>query len=132
MAATRTVPRPTIRAAARGGWRRRPGSPEADGVTGASPGDGPYHRAVAEIIIAIVVALVVGSLVLVIVRQTPDQPVPAARATVGIVAGVIGALLILTNITDLIPDSFEAAVGPIGVVALTAGLLLLTAWKLAS
>lgn len=86
----------------------------------------------AEIIIAIVVTLVVGTLVLVIVRRSPDNPVPAARATVGIVAGAIGALLILTNITDLIPDSFEAAVGPIGAAALTAGLLLLTAWKLAS
>jgi hypothetical protein len=87
---------------------------------------------VAEIEIAIVVALVVGVLVLAIVRRNPDNPVPAARATVGIVAGAIGALLILTNITDLIPDSFEAAVGPIGAVAVTAGLLVLTARKLAS
>jgi hypothetical protein len=87
---------------------------------------------VAGIQIGIIVALVVSILVLAIVRRNPDHPVPAARATVGIVAGVIGALLILTNITDLIPDSFESAVGPIAVIALTAGLLLLTAWKLAS
>jgi hypothetical protein len=47
------------------------------------------------------------------------------------VGGTIGALLILTNITDLIPDALEAAVRPVGAIALTAGLLLLTAWKLA-
>jgi hypothetical protein len=87
---------------------------------------------VAGIQIGIVVALVVSILVLAIVRRDPDQPVPAARATVGIVAGVIGALLILTSITDLIPDSFESLVGPVAAIALTAALLLLTAWKLAS
>ena len=86
----------------------------------------------AGIQIGIVVALVVSILVLAIVRRNPDNPVPAARATVGIVGGVIGALLILTSITDLIPDSFESLVGPVAVIALTAGLLLLTAWKLAS
>lgn len=86
----------------------------------------------AAIEIGIVVVLVVGALVLAIVRRHPGNPVPEARATVGIVAGAIGALLILTNITDLIPDSFEGAVGPIAAIALTAGLLLLTAWKLAS
>lgn len=85
----------------------------------------------AGIEIGIIVALVVGAVVLAIVRQ-PDHPVPAARATVGVVAGGIGALLILTNITDLIPDSFESVAGPIGAIALTAGLLLLTARKLAS
>jgi hypothetical protein len=87
---------------------------------------------VAGIQIGIVVALVVSILVLAIVRRDPDQPVPAARATVGIVAGVIGALLILTSITDLIPDSFESLVGPVAAIALTTALLLLTAWKLAS
>lgn len=86
----------------------------------------------AGIEIGIIVGLVVGAVVLAIVRRNPDHPVPAARATVGVVAGGIGALLILTNITDLIPDSFEAVVGPIGTIALTAGLLLLTARKLAS
>jgi len=87
---------------------------------------------VAAIEIGIVIAVIVSIVVLAIVRRDPDHPVPAARATVGIVAGAIGALLILTNITDLIPDSFEGAVGPIGAIALTAVLLLLTAWKLAS
>jgi hypothetical protein len=87
---------------------------------------------VAGIEIGIIIVLAVGALVLAIVRRNPDHPVPAARAAVGIVAGAIGALLILTNITDLIPDSFEAAVGPIGAIALTAGLLLLTVRKLAS
>ena len=86
----------------------------------------------AGIQIGIVIALVVSILVLAIVRRNPDHPVPAARATVGIVAGVIGALLILTTITDLIPDSFESVVGPVAVIAFTAGLLVLTAWKLAS
>ena len=86
----------------------------------------------AGIQLGIVVVLVVSTLVLAIVRRNPDHPVPAARATVGIVAGVIGALLILTNITDLIPDSFESVVGPVAVIAVTAGLLVITAWKLAS
>ncbi len=91
-----------------------------------------YHRAVAEIEIGIVVGLVVASLVIAIARRDPDHPLPAARAMVGIVGGAIGALLILTNITDLIPDALEAAVRPVGAIALTTGLLLLTAWKLAS
>ena len=86
----------------------------------------------AGIELGIIVALVVGAVVLAIVRQNPDHPVPVARATVGVVAGWIGALLILTNITDLIPDSFESVAGPIGAIALTVGLLLLTARKLAS
>ena len=80
----------------------------------------------------IVIAIVMGALVLAIVRANPDRPLPAARATVGIVGGSIGALVILTNVTDLIPDGFEAVVGPIGAVAVTAGLLLLMVWKLAS
>jgi hypothetical protein len=87
---------------------------------------------VAEIVIAIVVGIVVGTLVLLMVREPTGHPMPAARAVVGIVAGSVGALIILTQITDLIPDSFEAAVGPIGAAALTGALLLLTAWKLAS
>lgn len=86
----------------------------------------------AEIEIVIVVTIVVGGLVLALVRANPDRPVPAARATVGIVAGSIGALVILTNVTDLIPDGFEAVVGPIGAVAVTAALLLLMVWKLAN
>ena len=86
----------------------------------------------AEVEIAIIVGLIVAALVAAIVRRYPDRPVPAARATVGVVAGAIGALVILTNITDLIPDSFEAAIGPAGVIALTAGLLVLTVRKLAS
>jgi hypothetical protein len=91
-----------------------------------------YHRSVAEIEIGIVVALIVVALVIAIVRRDPDHPVPAARATVGIVGGAIGALLILTNVTDLIPDALEAAIRPAGAIVLTTGLLLLTAWKLAS
>ena len=93
---------------------------------------GPYHRRVAEVNIAIIVALLIGGLVLLIGRRSADNPVPAARATVGIVAGMVGAFVILTNITDLIPDSLETAVGPIAVATLTLGVLLLTAWKLAS
>jgi hypothetical protein len=87
---------------------------------------------VAGIEIVIVVGLVVGGLVLAIVRRDPDHPVPAARATVGIVAGAVGALVILTNVTDLIPDSLEGAVIPAGVVALTIGLVLFTVRRLAS
>ena len=86
----------------------------------------------AGIEIVIVVALVVGGLVLAIVRRDPDHPVPAARATVGIVAGAVGALVILTSVTDLIPDSLEGAVIPAGVVALTAALLVVTVRRLAS
>lgn len=86
----------------------------------------------AEINIAIIITIVVAALVVLIARRSAGHPVPAARATVGIVAGVIGAFVILTNITDLVPDGVETAVGPIGVGALTAGLLLLMAWKLAS
>jgi hypothetical protein len=87
---------------------------------------------VAEVNIAIIITIVVATLVVLIARRSSGHPVPAARATVGIVAGVIGAFVILTNITDLVPDSLETAAGPIGVVALTAGLLLFTAWKMAS
>ncbi len=86
----------------------------------------------AGIEISIVVALVVGGLILAIVRRDPDHPVPAARATVGIVAGAVGSLVILTSVTDLIPDSLEAAVIPAGVVAVTAGLLFVTVRHLAS
>lgn len=86
----------------------------------------------AGIEIGIAVAVIVSMLVLVIVRRNPDHPAPAARATVGIVAGAIGAMLILTNITDLIPDSLESIVGPVAVVGLTAWLLLFTARQLAS
>ena len=86
----------------------------------------------AQVNVAILVAVIVLALVVLVGRRRAGQPVPAVRATVGIVAGVIGAFVILTNITDLIPDAFETALGPIGVASLTAGLLLLTAWKLAS
>ena len=86
----------------------------------------------AEIETAIVIAVVVSAMVLWIVRRSPERPVPETRAMVGIGAGAIGALIILTNITDLIPDSFESLVGPFAAIAVTAALVLLTVWKLAS
>jgi hypothetical protein len=87
---------------------------------------------VAEIETAIVVALVVIAMVLWIIRRRPERPLPATRAVVGIGAGAIGALVILTNVTDLIPDALESLVGPIAIVAVTAGLMLLMVWKLAN
>jgi hypothetical protein len=87
---------------------------------------------VAEIETSIVVALVVTAMVLWIIRRSPERPLPATRAVVGIGAGAIGALVILTNVTDLIPDALESLVGPIAIVAVTAGLMLLMVWKLAN
>lgn len=91
-----------------------------------------YHGRVATVEIGIVIALIAAAVVALVIRRDAENPMPAARAIVGIAAGVLGALVILTTITDLIPDPWEAAVAPIGLVLITAALILLTTRRLAS
>ncbi len=81
----------------------------------------------AGIEIALVFLIAAGGVIMLVIRSSPEQPVPVARAIVGLVAGALGAIFILTPLTDLVPDAIEAAIAPLGVVAITVTLVILSA-----
>ena len=76
--------------------------------------------------VAIVFLIAAGGVILLVIRSSPEQPVPVARAIVGLVAGTLGALFILTPLTDLVPDAIEATIAPLGVIAITVALVILS------
>lgn len=80
----------------------------------------------AGIEIAVVFLIAAGGVILLVIRSSPEQPVPVARAIVGIVAGTLGALVILTPLTNLVPDAIESTIAPIGAAAITVTLVILS------
>lgn len=90
-----------------------------------------YHRRVADVGIATVVILVLALVIAIVLRFAPGQQRRGTRALIGLVPGVIGAAVVLALTKDLVPDSFETFALPYVIVAVTAGVILLTIRNLA-
>lgn len=69
--------------------------------------------------------------VVVLERLDPGQPRPWTRALIGLAPGIVGAFLIGTLSTDLVPDAFETTITPWVVVLATIGVVGLTVMSLA-
>jgi len=80
-----------------------------------------------SIIIGAVVAVIVGSAI----WFGADRLSPAARSVVGAIAGVLGALVVLTEVADLIPDALEPWLIPIWAGTITAALMVMSIRSLA-
>jgi hypothetical protein len=61
----------------------------------------------------------------------PGQPRPWTRAIIGLAPGLIGAFVIGTLATDLVPDALEQTITPWVVVLATVGVVGLTVTNLA-
>lgn len=68
-------------------------------------------------ILAVVTAVV--AVIVFLVVRVGDREAPRSRlaqVAIGIVPGVLGALLILTRTTDLVPDDYESVIRPAVVI----------------
>lgn len=85
----------------------------------------------ADVAIASVLILTVGSLTLLLVRVAPGQSRRRTRALVGLVPGLLGALVVASLTTDIVPDTWEDVAVPWVIVLGTAAVVLLTVTNLA-
>jgi hypothetical protein len=86
---------------------------------------------VAGLELSIIVAVVVAAIVGVAIWLGADRVSPALRSGLGVVAGVLGALLVLTEVADLIPDAVEVWLIPIWIGIVTAALMVISIRSLA-
>ena len=77
------------------------------------------------------VILVLALVIAIVLRLAPGQHRRGTRALIGLVPGVIGAGIVLALTKDLVPDAFETFALPWVIIAVTAGVILLTIRKLA-
>lgn len=90
-----------------------------------------YHRLVANVgIVALVIGSIAGLVVLVL-RVAPGVQRRWMRALIGLVPGVIGALIVGALNRDLVPDRLETVVLPWVIVAVTIGVIALMIRNLA-
>jgi hypothetical protein len=80
---------------------------------------------------AIVFAVGLGGFAVLLGRVDPGQPRPWTRALIGLAPGLIGAFIVGTLATDLVPDALEATATPWVVVLATCGVIGLTVLNLA-
>ena len=80
-----------------------------------------------SLIVAVAVALIVG----VAMWVGAERLSPALRSVFGAVAGVLGALVVLTEVADLIPDAVEVWLIPIWIGSVTAALMVISIRSLA-
>ena len=80
---------------------------------------------------AIVLTMGLAAFAVAMNRVDPGQPRPWTRALIGLAPGVIGAFLVGTLATDLVPDTLEATATPWIVVLATIGVVGLTVMNLA-
>jgi uncharacterized membrane protein len=90
-----------------------------------------YHRPVANVQLAVLILVTVAALVFGVSRFTPGAPRRRTRALVGLVPGVLGAILVLTTNVDLVPDELEAQLLPIVVLAISGIVAIITIRSLA-
>jgi hypothetical protein len=81
---------------------------------------------VANVAIAGVVVFSIATLATVLLHLAPGQPDRRLRAAIGLVPGVIGALVVGALVTDLVPDDFEMVAFPWVIGASTVGIVALT------
>jgi hypothetical protein len=86
---------------------------------------------VADVGIATVVILALALVIAIVLRLAPGQHRRRTRALIGLVPGVIGAVVVMALHKDLVPDEFEAFVLPWVIIAVTAGVIVLTIRNLA-
>jgi uncharacterized membrane protein YeaQ/YmgE (transglycosylase-associated protein family) len=86
---------------------------------------------VADVGIAALVICLLAVVIAVVLRWAPGQQRRGTRALIGLVPGVLGAAIVLALHKDLVPDSFETFALPYVIVAVTAGVILLTIRNLA-
>jgi hypothetical protein len=86
---------------------------------------------VADVAIASVLILTVGALTLLLLRVAPGQSRRRTRALVGLVPGLLGALVVGSLTTDIVPDTWENVAVPWVIVLGTAAVVLLTVTNLA-
>lgn len=84
----------------------------------------------ANVGIAAFVAVGIVTMLLILRRIAPGQRRRRTRAIAGLVPGLLGAGVVLALTTDIVPDSVEAAAIPWVIVAVTAGMIALTAVNL--
>jgi hypothetical protein len=81
---------------------------------------------VANVAIAGVVLFSIATLATVLLQFAPGQPDRRLRAGIGLILGVIGALVVGALVTDLVPDAFEAVAFPWVIAGSTVGIVALT------
>lgn len=104
--------------------------PTHDPASVPSQGESLRVQALQLVLIASVILLAVAVLAVQHRRITvADRPWP--RLLLGVVPGVIGAVVILVSRTDLVPDEFENDLWLVVAVVITAGAALGTVYRLA-
>jgi uncharacterized membrane protein YeaQ/YmgE (transglycosylase-associated protein family) len=86
---------------------------------------------VADVAIATVVACSLAVVIAIVLRLAPGQQGRGTRALIGLVPGVIGAVIVLALTKDLVPDEFETFALPWVIVAVTTAVIVLTIRNLA-
>jgi hypothetical protein len=76
----------------------------------------------ANVELVILIVAVVAVLTAVVVRLTPGAPRRRTRVLVGLVPGMLGAFVVLTQRSDLVPDEIERWVLPL-VILVISGLM---------
>jgi predicted membrane channel-forming protein YqfA (hemolysin III family) len=80
---------------------------------------------------AIVFALGLAAFAILLNHVDPGQPRRWTRALIGLAPGLVGAVLVGTLITDLVPDGLEATITPWVVAIATVVVVGLTVMNLA-
>jgi hypothetical protein len=80
---------------------------------------------------ALVASVALLAFLMLLDRIDRGQSRPSTRALIGLAPGVVGAFIVGTLATDLVPDTVEQTATPWIVVIVTAGVVGLTIMKLA-
>lgn len=80
----------------------------------------------ANVELAILTVVVVALLSAVVVRLTPGAPRRGTRLLIGLIPGFLGAFVVLTQRSDLVPDEFETWVLPLVVLVVSGFMAVLT------
>jgi uncharacterized membrane protein YeaQ/YmgE (transglycosylase-associated protein family) len=79
----------------------------------------------ANVGIAAVIIVSIGGLIALVLRLAPGQQRQSTRALIGLVPGIIGALIVAAMVEDFVPDQLETFALPWVIVVVTGGLILL-------
>jgi uncharacterized membrane protein YeaQ/YmgE (transglycosylase-associated protein family) len=85
---------------------------------------------VRNIEIASVLILLLVALTVLLIQIVPGQARRRTRAVIGLVPGMVGALVVAALVTDLVPDTFERVAAPWVILAVTAGVVVLAVTNL--
>jgi hypothetical protein len=80
----------------------------------------------AHVELAILAAVIIGVLIVIVTRLTPGAPQRRTRALVGLIPGALGALFVLTQNVDLVPDELETQALPLVILAVSGAIAVIT------